>query len=185
MTSSPRVRVQPPTNEKSAHRHLRLFIPSDIYSRLPHACYTFTSSKASRLYSANLKLAKKTHAFYVWKIRHNTLVWPVTQPSKPHSLKLALSSLLRFPNHAMWNMNHTELLQASAMYGGPCVPRQPHNHTALPHRRKQHCICHLQFWEPPFGDRPHSVPVPVCFCVFLKDMAKAELFLSINKQLCE
>lgn len=54
--------------------------------------------------------------------------------------------------------------------------------TALPVRCKQHCVCHLQFWERPFCDRPCSVPVSACqlFCFLLGDEESCPF--SFNKQ---
>ncbi len=62
--------------------------------------------------------------------------------------------------------------RSRAVYGGPCVRGVTTLHpAALPLRCKQHCVCHIQFRESPFCDRPCSVPVSACelFCFLVGD----------------
>lgn len=102
-------------------------------------------------------------------------MWPLTQPSQPLSITPREIRATR-------EKKKKNPLHLVALYGGPCVRGDRAYATALPLRCKQHCVCHFQFQERPFCDRPCSVSVGACqlFCFLLGDEESCPF--SFNKQ---
>ena len=171
----------------SAHRHVMTSLRNDVYFRLtsPLWCFILKVSKALPVpWAASLKVRRRNVALCLTDV---SVLIDVTCATTLRALSLAsLDHATRNPSLAKSRSVSRCVWRALCMcvfvcvcVGGGETTLIP---TASPLRRKQHCVCHLQFRERPFCDRPRSVPVSAweLFCFLLGDEESCPF--SFNKQ---